>query len=127
MDDTTEARIEKLEDLARSWANLRITLDALERVTYPAVKELDKLVARVEHVAKVIRPGVDELHRRAVLEAELAENASHQRHRIDRFEAGILRNFNDLEYRVFRLEHPWRYMWIDLCAKVKLWTGGRLG
>ena len=122
--DTIEDRLEDLERRAGVLGmQAGSTIAQLDRLT----RDFRVAQAELHETRKVIRPSVDELHRRAVLEAELAENASHLRHRIDRFENRIERQCNDVEYRVFRLEHPWRYRWIDLCAKVKLWTGGRLG
>lgn len=70
----------------------KIRLDYVAGKIERTAEALAKLTVQVNHVAEVLRPGVDELHRRAVLESEVMQALSYQRHRIDRWEAALERS-----------------------------------
>lgn len=57
--------------------------------------EIGKLTSRVHELSEVLRPTEKELRRRAVLEAEVMEALSHQRHHLDK-----------VLYRLCALENP---------------------
>lgn len=120
--------LEAFEEFDRQLARIETT-ETTARLERAAIikdfngqqRRLAEVEAGVNTLSKVLRPTEAELHRRAVLEAEIAETMSYQRHRLDKIEA-----------RLHALENPplapWRvWLWRQLEPHVSGKVRGYLG
>lgn len=113
-------------------ALLQLQVDKLNRDLVQARKDIDTLTCSLRETRDVIRPGVDELKRRAVAEAEVMETMSHQRHRIDKWETRLA----SISYIVDLLQKdpmwPWRTKLWRLIERrltnptLRRWVGSKL-
>ena len=86
---------EEQKKLSRHVLNLEGRVGQLESANADKSKDIAALGFRVHNLSEVLRPTEKDLHRRAVLEAEVMEALSHQRHHLDK-----------VLYRLCALENP---------------------